>query len=300
VALKLLYDVEIEEPDEAVDSTEHIKYYMRMRDNGGRGRKEYVDSLTGAPKKRVDNEIVRIEKLRKSFFVNPTKKELVTEHLKCRKLWRDEARGKQQQNLDDLEKRSDKFEREVVMRQSQPVKTESEKNWLDKVFKKRQAQNEIAEPKRWELENDAEQIERRQKMFRNERRILNAIDNWDPDPKETSTEPTEEDKIEAETAKEKMKYNIKAGIMYFHGDGTDRKNEHVQGVFPHQKIPIEILLKGLDTNPILEPSSREDGPIRYFHLPTNNMAWVEVGLFSPRGIIELIETSPEILGIVLF
>jgi hypothetical protein len=277
VALKLLYDVEIEEPGEAVDSTEHIKYFMRTRDNGGRGRKAYVESLTGAPRKRVDNEIIRIEKLRKSFFANPTKTELVREHLECRKSWRNEAIDNQQQNLEDLKRRSKKFEREVGMSQPQLDETELNKNWFDKVFKKRQALNESPESEAWEVENEDEQVARRRNIFRDEERILNAIDNWEREPDETPTQPNDE----AKTAKEKMKYNIKAGIMYFHRDGTDKKNEHVQGVFPHQKFPIEVLLKDVDNNPILEPSSRDDGPIRYFHLPTNNMAWVEVNLLTP-------------------
>jgi hypothetical protein len=298
-ALKLLYDEEIEEPGENVDSTEYIKYFMSMRDNCGRSRKAYVESLTGAPRKRVDNEIVRIDKLRKTFFANPTKTELVREHLKRRKLWREEAIGNQQQNLKDLERRRDQFEYEVETGKSPLDQLEPEKNWFDKVFKKSEVQNDSTCSEEQDQEEESRKIEKRnlrRQMFRNEERILNAISKWDRNPQETSTQPTNE----SEMAKEKMKYNIKAGIMYFHGEGTDKKNEHVQGVFPHQKIPIEVLLKDVENNPLLESSSHEDGPIRYFHLPTNNMAWVEVSLFFSESTDRTNALRSEILGIILF
>lgn len=288
LALKLLYDEESKEPEENVDSTEHIKFYMSMRDNGDRTRKAYVESLTGAPRKRVDNEIARIDKLRKDFFANPTKTELVKEHLNCRALWRAEAIANQRQNIEDLERRKDQFENEVEPRKSLSDQLEPEKKWLDKVFKKSAvhpdstgSDEEAQKDEHQEFENRAF----RQRMFRNEERILNSISKWDHKPEETPTKPTND----SATAKEKMKYNIKAGIMYFHGEGTDKKNEHVQGVFPHQKIPIEILLNNGKNNPLLEPSSHEDGPIRYFHLPTNNMAWVEVSLITCQIDYELID-----------
>jgi hypothetical protein len=44
--------------------------------------------------------------------------------------------------------------------------------------------------------------------------------------------------------------------------------------FPHQKVPVADLLSEDETrNPIMQPT--EDNVVRYFHLPANNMAWVE-------------------------
>jgi hypothetical protein len=46
--------------------------------------------------------------------------------------------------------------------------------------------------------------------------------------------------------------------------------------FPDQKIPIVDLLYNKDktANPLMRPCEKDE--FRYFHLPTNNMEWVEV------------------------
>jgi hypothetical protein len=47
--------------------------------------------------------------------------------------------------------------------------------------------------------------------------------------------------------------------------------------FPDQKIPLDDLLYREDkaTNPLMKECP--PNMIRYFHLPANNMSWVEVG-----------------------
>lgn len=278
--LKELYDEKIGKPDGAADSTEHIKYYMRMRVNGIPSRDEYLRELVGDPKKRVEHEIDRIRKLRNDFFANPTKTELVREHLKYRKLWRDEAMVNQEGNLHDLERRTSSFNE---IQESQPQRDDSEPvkdlghrwNLLERVRKKLEVENEESEhavPQYQEGLGKAKR-DRQRKLFENEKRILEAIPRWERNPVETSIKPTGDTK----KAKENMNYNIKGGIMYFHSNGEDKERPYVEGRFPHQKIPIEILLSDVPGNPIMESSSHETGPIRYFHLPTNNMDWIEVG-----------------------
>jgi hypothetical protein len=57
--------------------------------------------------------------------------------------------------------------------------------------------------------------------------------------------------------------------------------------FPNQKIAVKDLLynKNKDMNPLMRPC--EDNEIRYFHLPGNNMEWVEVGVSFPPPPITL-------------
>lgn len=51
----------------------------------------------------------------------------------------------------------------------------------------------------------------------------------------------------------------------------------VENTFPNQKIPIKKLLADEpDANPLMK--SCDDNMIRYFHLPANNMIWVEVSM----------------------
>jgi len=52
------------------------------------------------------------------------------------------------------------------------------------------------------------------------------------------------------------------------------KNPRCQGVFPNQRIPVYELLEEKSNNPLMEKCV--DGVIRYFHLPANQMQWVEV------------------------
>jgi hypothetical protein len=70
-------------------------------------------------------------------------------------------------------------------------------------------------------------------------------------------------------------FDIKAPIIFF----KDSRPYNVPGVdneFPHQKIAIKDLLSDQeDRNPLMQPC--EENMVRYFHLPANNMIWVEVG-----------------------
>jgi hypothetical protein len=69
---------------------------------------------------------------------------------------------------------------------------------------------------------------------------------------------------------------IKASMIFFKNSrpydipGVDNK-------FPNQKISIKKLLADEPyANPLMQPC--DDNMIRYFHLPANNMIWVEVSL----------------------
>lgn len=70
--------------------------------------------------------------------------------------------------------------------------------------------------------------------------------------------------------------DIKAPMIFF----KDSQPYNIPGVandFPHQKISIKKLLADKkDQNPLMQPC--EENMVRYFHLPANNMIWVEVGL----------------------
>ena len=68
--------------------------------------------------------------------------------------------------------------------------------------------------------------------------------------------------------------DIKASMIYF----KDSRPFDVPGVdntFPDQNIPVkELLCDDEESNPLMQ--SCEEGIFRYFHLPANNMIWVEV------------------------
>jgi hypothetical protein len=67
---------------------------------------------------------------------------------------------------------------------------------------------------------------------------------------------------------------VKAAMIYFK-DGRPYTVPGTNNDFPNQKIPVKNLLAGEEGNPLMKPCP--DNMIRYFHLPANNMIWVEVG-----------------------
>ncbi|KAL2186472.1 hypothetical protein L209DRAFT_755162 [Thermothelomyces heterothallicus CBS 203.75] len=65
----------------------------------------------------------------------------------------------------------------------------------------------------------------------------------------------------------------KASVMYFK-DGQPYDVSGLPKSFPSQKVPVaDMLSEDAAKNPIMQPV--EDGILRYFHLPANNMTWIE-------------------------
>ncbi len=67
--------------------------------------------------------------------------------------------------------------------------------------------------------------------------------------------------------------DIKAPVVFFR-DGQPYDAPGIPGAFPNQKVTVEQLLADNPTrNPLMQPCP--DNEVRYFHLPANNMVWVE-------------------------
>ena len=215
-----------------------LKIYMSMRNNGPQTRQQYLESLEDSRQERLNHESQRIAKLRIKFFTHPTKQELRSAHEDRRREWKKEARSLQANNIKDIDERMCILEAEAI---SQPR--------LD--------------------------ISQERNKLRNQRRILMAIKKW-PNDEEPSTNA--EPPARSDTATTKPEYGLKASIMHFKKGGGGHTHKHihekVMGRFPNQKIPIDHLLTKSAENPLNEPCP--DNRLRYFHLPTNNMAWIEV------------------------
>lgn len=67
--------------------------------------------------------------------------------------------------------------------------------------------------------------------------------------------------------------------MIFFEDSRPYEIPGVDNKFPNQEISIKRLLADdRDANPLMQPC--EENMIRYFHLPANNMIWVEVSVLA--------------------
>jgi hypothetical protein len=72
-------------------------------------------------------------------------------------------------------------------------------------------------------------------------------------------------------------YGYNGWLIAFEDGRQGIDNPLCYGEFPHQKISIRQLLYNKRETPLTRMES--DHQLRYFHLPANNMAWVEVSLY---------------------
>lgn len=229
--------------DEEYTGNNDEKIYMSMRDHNGQNGTQYLDHLgigdSGMKRrKRLEHEKERIAEVRRKFWANPTKTDIIRKHETYQQAWKDEARTKQNEYLKDLDARKKEY----------------------------QARSQ----------SSGEATRKRMLFFENEERILNLIPKWPKDSPSSHTHDSETIHIPSD----EVSYGLKACIMHFKkgSGGHTHKYSHdeVKGEFPDQKILIEELLKGTSNNPLREPCKPDQ--FRYFHLPTNNMAWIEVSL----------------------
>lgn len=78
-------------------------------------------------------------------------------------------------------------------------------------------------------------------------------------------------------------FGMNAYAIFFR-DSVPYKDEHCSDQFPNQKILIKDLIYNRDekTNPLLRKAAKKE--IRYFHIPGNNMEWIEVKTTSHSEI----------------
>lgn len=71
---------------------------------------------------------------------------------------------------------------------------------------------------------------------------------------------------------------VNAGVVHFQ-NGLPYSHPKAAGTFPNQTVPVaELLPPEAGKSLLMEPC--KDGMIRWFHLPANNMAWVEASVKS--------------------
>lgn len=77
--------------------------------------------------------------------------------------------------------------------------------------------------------------------------------------------------------------DIFANMMFFKDSAPHTLADFLPEEFPDQKIPLKQLL--YDEDPLRNPLTRRcpDGMIRYFHVPGNDMKWVEVSFLYFRS-----------------
>ncbi|KAK4660099.1 hypothetical protein QC762_116150 [Podospora pseudocomata] len=66
---------------------------------------------------------------------------------------------------------------------------------------------------------------------------------------------------------------LQAGAVYYK-DGNPYTHPKLEGSFPNQTTPLDDLLSNKGDKSLLKESC-EEGMLRWFHIPSNNMAWVE-------------------------
>jgi hypothetical protein len=144
--------------------------------------------------------------------------------------------------------------------------------------------NELPLYKQERIEKERIRIKQQRALFEAEvqtkdlvRKFKTSLSEWKPG--HTRGSPEEGDthvKLTKENA-----WGMNAYALFFR-NSEKYTDKHCFDQFPNQKLPIKDLLynKDKDTNPLMRAC--EESEIRYFHLPGNNMEWVEVSLSFPR------------------
>lgn len=235
-------------------------------------RDEFLRKLPDGKEQRVRHEIDRIERTRKNFSSYPNKKALMRELAESRKAWENSV----MENLDDFREAS---ERKC---QAEPGNAEHlrERELLRRLESWRPRQSEqLPRPKRTEsIVNKV--LNRSMTITRRGSHIPAQISEVTrPEEGHESTKSTiKDDQIIQEPL-----YGFRASAIYFKKQGNQwvgDTHQHPRFIgkdrFPNQKISVHDLLERADS-----PLSQDCGSdtIRYFHFPTNNMSWIEVGHF---------------------
>jgi hypothetical protein len=110
-----------------------------------------------------------------------------------------------------------------------------------------------------------------------------------PTARSRSEAPPQAQTREAQASQQKQEENnidlddFNANLIYFKGARPYDHPDFPDEKFPNQKIPLRQLLKeDKEKNPLMWKC--ENDMIRYFHLPANNMVWVEVRFYSDRRV----------------
>ena len=83
-----------------------------------------------------------------------------------------------------------------------------------------------------------------------------------------------------QSGKEHEYKGLQAGAVYFKG-GEPYTHPKLPGRFPDQTTPVvDLLARDSDRSVLMEQC--EEGMLRWFHIPANNMAWVEVQCYGVR------------------
>lgn len=94
-----------------------------------------------------------------------------------------------------------------------------------------------------------------------------------------------EGQLEAQAPRTANRHGLNANMILFE-DSKRYTDRDYPDEFPNQKIPIEELLdENNSANPLMKPCPKNR--IRYFHLPANNMSWVEVSNGSRANFVSL-------------
>lgn len=107
-------------------------------------------------------------------------------------------------------------------------------------------------------------------------RILQAVSKWPQEVEAVSQVPLNPEEV---AEMEDPEYGLFARVMYFkQGEGGyTHQTKTMDGKFPDQKIQLKLFLDDYNGNPLAEECPKD--VFRYFHLPANNMAWIEVSMF---------------------
>ena len=242
--------------------------YLSIRE---KKRKDFLQNLSPAMKKRVEHEMERIDRTRKNFSSYPNKKALMKELGDSRKAWKDSV----VENLDGFKALAEKE------CQANPDNARYRRNRelltrLDS-WRSRHSVQLSRPPRRTSFRENLKALRQGTFSRRPSQVQPPAVAEEPRDGVHMSTTST----IRDEPIQQEPMYGFRASAIYFRKNGdewtgyTHRHDKFIgKDKFPDQKISVHDLLEGPDSSSPLHEDCPPD-TIRYFHFPTNNMSWIE-------------------------
>jgi len=220
------------------------KAYLGMRFDK---REEFKENLSDKEKARVQHEIDRIETTRAHFAANPLKTKLINELQSSFLAWKKAA-------SEDATVSSEHYRQNKACTEPgcKPV-----------------IHSAIDYPRL------GSGYQRASVRMRNSD-LRERVATWAPPPTTSVTSANRVDRGPVSTF-----YGFRASAIYFKSDGevfrgtTYESNKFDNNYkFPNQKVSMDEIMNENADNLLRKECDKDH--IRYFHFPTNNMAWVEV------------------------
>ncbi|KAI1862732.1 uncharacterized protein JN550_010069 [Neoarthrinium moseri] len=260
-----------------------LQSYLSLRFSARQNFLDQLKGISGEGYQRTIREIRRIDEHRNKFLSYSNKQDLINSLRDAHSKWKKTVFNASE--LEEISRERKKRLKQLENASTRKVATNSQKALY---------MNHTKILRNWDAKH-LESLKQTVGRYGRDSPVSNglrpnqsaSVPTQDPSGPGAEERPLQDAEEELQRASDSY-YGLKAGAMYFTkgSDGTlrgiDSNNGNYRGSkFPDQKIAMETILDGADDNPLSEECPKDT--IRYFHIPSNNMEWIEKAIKQHYG-----------------